>query len=262
MSMKRRNWGRAGAGFLLGLAGCALLGAGCVAVQTDSGRSVNGTPRETSVKWLRVSARDGEIVPVATRLENGDVEMRIRLSGAFEKEVHTATDITSRDGHWWAIGFFPGVMGCQGEQSRAVGNALGACWYNVVYAGLPTVYGLLVEPFTYVTRDQKDSVFGKSAFALSPILGFCKYKKWESREETDSRRLNETSVFLEDAVLSCPELEVKSRRGEPLRLTRRQIEGMPFVSVVFSLPEDHPFKQEWGFAENEAYRCTLLKGKE
>ena len=214
------------------------------------------------MKWLRVSAHDGEIMPVATHLENGDVEIQIRLSGTFERAVSTITDVTYPDGHWWAIGFFPGVMGCRGELSDVMGNAFGACWYNVVYAGLPTVYGLLIEPFTFVSRDQQDSVFGKSAFALSPLLGFCKYKKWERSEEADTRYLNETSLILEDAVLSCPELNMTSKRGEPLRLTRGQIEGMPFVSVVFSLPENHPLKQEWGFAENEAYRCTLKKEKE
>lgn len=215
--------------------------AGCLAVKMPQ------TPSEMEKTVISETKRIGraEVLGVEPLIRRTDdrVDVSIGLSGAFQIEKQTQYRIVGNDDEFVAVGIFPGVMSCSGEYGDCIPNALGASFYNLVFAGLPTVYGLLIEPFVPHYPRQTDSIVGKKGFLKSALIGFTRYSKTaEAQEKQEKTSDFAKKIPLEDAVIRAPELGLESVRGEPLHIPVSRLPGDGEVKVKLRLPADHPLK--------------------
>ena len=225
---------------------------GCLAV--DVGKVGNGGVRiKTEEKVTIPQARISGVAPSVNVAENGDALVSLNLLGDFEKVV-TTTYSDSSDRAFFVVGFFPGVMSCEGEYADCLGNGAGAVFYNLVFAGLPTVYGLVIEPFVPYYPRQTPSIFSQKAFLQSPLIGFARYSKHQNKDDVVVTRQKHRRLPIEDVVLSIPSLGVSSYGGGPVRLPRAKIPADGNVDVKMKLPHDHPLKSAMSDFENLSIR--------
>lgn len=231
---------------------------GCVAIKVpQSADSSNWTKYETT------SIGESEVTGVEPLLErNGDeIHVSVNLLGTFD--IVTTTYYNSSDGNdeFIAAGFFPGVMSCSGEYRDCLQNGAAAFFYNLVFAGLPTLHGLLLEPLIPYFPQQTETIVGRSAFLKSTLIGFSRYSKRaenSSRQEVRHNKVNKQR--LEDATISAPDLGLESSwRGQPLRIPVDRLSSSGgAVKIKLSLPYDHPLKK--AMADFENVKITIQCG--
>lgn len=182
------------------------------------------------------------IEPSAVRKDNV-VAVKVNLLGKFKTETKKVYASSLEHDDYLAVGFFPGVMSCKGEYRDCVQNGAGALLFNLAFAGLPTVYGILVEPFVPHYPNQTDSIVGRKAFLKSALIGFSRYSKPAERKERVQASHSEVGKLpLEDAVITATELGITSERGLPLFIPVDRLPSSGDVRVKLSLPDDHPLK--------------------
>lgn len=223
---------------------------GCVAVK------VSQPEKDEMVQTSQTrSVCQSEVSGVEPTLESTDDTVNVSLSllGSFDIETRTVFASSAVWDEFMAVGFFPGVMSCKGEYRDCLPNASGAVLYNIVFVGLPTVYGLLIEPWVPHYPQQTDSIVGQRAFLKSALIGFSRYAKPAEAHERQSASHSEThKIRLDDAVVVASELGLESERGKPLRIPVDSLPGSGEIKVKFRLPAEHPLKSSLsGFEEAE-----------
>ena len=174
-----------------------------------------------------------------------------------DKEKYVMDAVTDT---YLSVGFFPGVMGCRGEIAKALPNGVGAFWYNLVFCGVPTVYGLVVAPFIPVAREQKESVFGRDAFALSSLMGFYYYSKDTPGTERIQTKTGGSNIYkLPDAELRLASGRYASSYGGVLRCSVTDFDSNGLCALTFTVREDHPLKDELRPFENKRIYAKLEK---
>ena len=205
---------------------------------------------EASLPYNRIKDRESSstscvsiagIEPVVETDDNGDFLVSLNLFGSFKK-VTTTTYSKASDKKHLAIGFFPGVMSCEGEYGDCVKNGLGVFFYNLVFAGLPTVYGLFAPPLIPYYPDQTRTIVSRRAFVQSTLIGFAAYSKRENGVEIETGNETIGKVPLEDVTLSAPTLGISSSQGRPLWIPRARVPVDGKIEVrILLLPDSHPF---------------------
>ena len=190
------------------------------------------------------------IDPSVTRMDNG-VSVEVYLLGKFEFETEKRLVSSAERDEFLAVGFFPGVMSCRGEYGDCVLNGITAFYYNLIFAGLPTVYGLLMEPLVPYFPDQTDSIVGQGAFLKSTLIGFSRYSKPAERKvEIQKIPTRKSKLRLEDAVIEAPSLGIESEHGRPLEIPLHRLPSNGEVKVSLRLPNGHPLKETMKDFEN------------
>ena len=227
-----------------------LLISGCVAVRTSS--SIKSDVRLENERTRFVQADVTGVEPLVTRIGK-ILEIKIQLLGNFDIEKTKIYSTPDSEETYISCGFFPGVMSCKGEYAYpdCVLNTAGAFFYNLVYGGLPTAYGLLMEPFIPYYTPQTDSIVQKFAFLKSPIIGFSRYSKFRGgRVENKVTHKELKKILLEDVEIVASDVDIKSERGSSLRVSPDVLPEDGFIRIKFILPEDHPLKSELSIDEN------------
>ena len=242
----------------LAFASVGVICSGCASINISNRSSSGETFRGGEPRVWRKKIVRG-IEPRVLQ-ENDDVWISLVAQGDFswEEREKWGTDTISDD--YLAIGFFPGVMGCEGEISNALPNGVGAFWYNLVFCGMPTVYGLVVAPFIPIAQEQKDSVFGHGAFALSALMGFYYYRTDTPGKERTVSKDGGSSVY----EISEAEIRLVSGSGQSgsvgmLRCSEADFDSNGSCMVTFTVPEDHPLKNELRSYEGKRIPAKLKK---
>ena len=213
---------------------------GCIANKVTE--SSEGQMRLVSVATNVVGAKVSKAKPSVSR-DGGVVAVEISLIGKFTLEEKRCSVSTLEREDYLAVGFFPGVMSCRGEYRECLQNGAGAFLYNLAFGCLPTVYGLLVEPFVPYYPEQTDSIVGRKAFLKSALIGFSRYSKpAERKEKVNAFHREVKELPLENAVIEAPELGIASERGLPLCIPEDSLPSSGRVGVKLRLPDDHPLK--------------------
>lgn len=227
--------------------------AGCIAVKIPQSADY-GMHLQSETK--RISRAEVEGVDPLLERDDHFVSVKVDLLGDFEVAT-TTVYANSRDwDDYMAVGFFPGVMSCEGEYRECFKNAACAFFYNLVFAGLPTVHGLLVEPCIPYYPEQTGSVVGKSAFLKSALIGFSRYSK--PALDNTVRKVNRAKlsrIALEDATISAPALGIASGCGMALQIPINRLPAGGEVKVKLELPASHPLKS--AMAEFEDVEITI-----
>jgi len=192
--------------------------------------------------------------------DGGVVDVNVNLLGSFDLETRTIYARSVDRDEFIAVGFFPGVMSCRGEYGDCLLNGTEAFYYNLVFAGLPTVYGLLVEPCIPHYPWQTDSIVGQTAFLKSALIGFSRYSKIATPSERQKvSRSKVGKVRLEDAIISAPDLGLESGRGQPLRIPIDKVPGGGDAKVKLSLPAGHPLEKAMSDFEDVEITIQCIK---
>lgn len=224
--------------------------AGCVAVRVSQ-----PTDAEMRIVAQSQSISPSEVTGVEPTLDGtgGTVNVSFSILGTFDVATTSVYAGSANVDRFVAVGFFPGVMSCRGEYRDCMSNAACACLYNIVFVGLPTVYGLLVEPWIPHYPEQTDSIVGQQAFLKSALIGVSRYaKRVEARERQKVSHSVSSKIKLEDAIVLAPELGLESERGKPLRIPIDRLPENGELQVKLKLPEAHPLKDVMaGFEDAE-----------
>lgn len=230
---------------------------GCVAVKVTqpSAEEMKQVLETTSVDQSEVSG----IEPSVMR-DGSVVNINVNLLGTFDLETRTTYASSVDRDEFIAVGFFPGVMSCRGEYGDCLLNGTEAFFYNLVFAGLPTVYGLLIEPCIPYYPRQTDSIVGQTAFLKSTLIGFSRYSKPATRHEMQKVRHSKVNkVRLGDAIISAPDLGLESVRGQPLRIPIDKLSNGGDAKVKLSLPAEHPLKRAMADFEDVEISIQCIK---
>ena len=161
---------------------------GCVSIPVSLGRPSSQKLPGTVTTLCR--AEIDSIAPVVKRAGAGGFGISFEAIGSFERETVGIVEIRTSPSEHVAMGLFPGLA--EDNAHDAVGNALTAFWYNICFAGTPTVYGLLLEPVFGGYSSPEDATAtmgGKAGFPRAPLIGFYKFqRKGSSRTERVSSR--------------------------------------------------------------------------
>lgn len=230
---------------------------GCVALKVTQ-TSVEEM-RQTSETTSMIQAEVSGIEPSVSRA-GSVVNVNVNLLGTFDLETRTTYASSADRDAFIAVGFFPGVMSCRGEYRDCLLNGTEVFFYNLVFAGLPTVYGLLVEPCIPYYPRQTDSIVGQTAFLKSTIIGFSRYSKAAAPNEKQKiRRSKVNKVHLEDAIISAPDLDLESVRGQPLQIPIDKLSDGGDAKIKLSLPEEHPLKRAMSDFEDVEITIQCVK---
>ena len=156
---------------------------GCIATKVTE--PSEGKMRQVSVTTNVVGAKVSKVKPSISR-EGGVVAVEISLLGKFTLEEKKFFVSTLERDDYLAAGFFPGVMSCRGEYRECLQNGASAFLCNLAFGCLPTVYGLLVEPFVPHYPEQTDSIIGRKAFLKSALIGFSRYFRIPAGEKASA----------------------------------------------------------------------------
>ena len=212
---------------------------GCVVIKvSQSDLSKSGETYETKRVY---QAEVVGVEPILTWTRN-HVSIGMKLQGSFDIET-TTVDVggQGRD-EFLAAGAFPGVMSCKGEYRDSVKNAAGAFFYNLIFAGLPTVYGLLVEPCIPHYPEQTDSIVGETAFVKSALIGFSRYSKPVCNDKRSVANAKHSEMILDNASIAAPDLGIRSEYGHDLEVPIANLPKDGEIKVELSLPVGHPLK--------------------
>ena len=176
---------------------------GCVSVATSGGaKSVTPASTQTSYHDVRVDGFE----PVVQRTGTGTVTIRFEATGCFPYEKIETRRYRTEDSERMAFGFFPGLA--ESSPDNMVGDALIAFWYNLCFCGLPTVHGLLFEPFAPVSTATaaRGSMGERSGTSRAALLGFYRYRKYASvqTDPTPKRSVGTLDKVSLDAVSLSP----------------------------------------------------------
>lgn len=230
---------------------------GCVAVKVTqpSVEEMRQVSETTSIVQSEVSGIEPSIVRAGSV-----VNINVNLLGTFDLETRTIYANSADRDEFIAVGFFPGVMSCRGEYRDCLLNGTEAFFYNLVFVGLPTVYGLLVEPCIPYYPRQTDSVVGQTAFLKSALIGFSRYSKATTpNEKQEVRHSKVNKVRLEDAIISAPALDLESVRGQPLQIPVDKLSDGGDAKVKLSLPVEHPLKRAMSDFEDVEITIQCVK---
>lgn len=230
---------------------------GCVAVKVTqpSDEEMRQVSETTSIGQSEVSG----IEPSVMR-EGNVVNVTVNLLGTFDRETTTTYASWADSDEYIAVGFFPGVMSCNGEYDDCLLNGTEAFFYNLVFAGLPTVHGLLVEPCIPYYPRQVYSIVGPTAFLKSALIGFSRYSKPATSHEKQKVRHDKLSKLrLEDAKISAPELGLESAWGQPLQIPIDRLSYEGDVKVKLLLSAEHPLKKAMSDFENVEITIQCVK---
>ena len=230
---------------------------GCVAVKATqpSGEEMRQISETTSIVQSEVSGVEPSVVR-----DGSVVNINVNLLGTFDLETRTTYANAADRDVFIAVGFFPGVMSCRGEYEDCLLNGTEAFFYNLVFAGLPTVYGILVEPCIPYYPRQTDSIVGQTAFLKSTLIGFSRYSKAATPNEKQKiRRSKVNKVRLEDAIVSAPDLDLESVRGQPLQIPIDKLSDGGDAKIKLSLPEEHPLKSAMSDFEDVEITIQCVK---
>lgn len=220
-------------------AGIAVAGvfSGCVQFSIgDSYPPATTTATYTSI----VKDASNEIEEIRQRawwVDGNTAGIRFDLIGMFTETTTRDIRILHKRSQRLAFGLFPGSAADERDGAK-VGTAFKSLWYNALFFGMPTVSGLLVEPFVHA--DQAEC----SNFSRSAIIGFHRWeavgqveeKKEKSNSSKDAVQLknytckadNGTAVVLEDGVLHVSGFPAEAKS----------------VDVMISIPQQHPLKDQ------------------
>ena len=233
---------------------------GCFSVKVSSGKLLSEYTRSETVIWTKFTIEG--LDPQVLRLDDGSCRISFDLIGDFVQQVRKEHYQNRGDETWLSMGAFPGALACYGEYDDAVKSGLQACWYNFVFAGLPTLHGLLIEPFNPIVLRQSNSIVGTEAFVRSPLIGFCKYLK---SAPNDSRVELGSPVAHKRYSLSGAELSTVgspvSASGDPLFLPASSLDGVRTVDVRISIPADHPMRSQLAELDRQVVTVVIPKGK-
>lgn len=231
-----------------------LIFSGCVAIRTKRYSGI----MDESIKTTIVRSDDTDVYGIAPLvLYDGSVaKITLNLIGRFDLKTTTIYSNSSEGDGYIAFGLFPGVMSCKGEYGKSLQNGATALFYNLIFAGLPTVYGLIIEPFIPYYPKQTDSIVGKTAFLKSPIFGFSRYSK-PMKPFEEAKNSIVTQVRLDDAQISAPDLGYTSVIGQPLEIPLHEVAIVGDFKVKFSLKSDHPLKEILADFENVEIKVSL-----
>ena len=249
-----KKWGLVSLAF----ASVGVICSGCASINLTNRSSSQETfrGREPQV-WRKKIVRG---IEPRVSLENGNVLISLVAQGDFSWEEREKWGLDTVSDDYLAIGFFPGVMGCEGEISKAFPNGVGACWYNLVFCGMPTVYGLVVAPFVPIAQEQKNSVFGRGAFALSALMGFYYYRTDSPGTERIISKDCGSSVYeLSEAEIRLASGSGQYSYGGVLRCSPADFDSTGSCMLTFTLPEDHPLKNELRSYEGKRIPAKLKK---
>lgn len=214
---------------------------GCVSFPIEE--ATFGNPVLVDSRTPMVRGQVTGINPVVTTYDQ-TITIDLSLQGNFEKSFDESYETTIHTRNV-SFGAFPGTMACEGEIDSCAINGLAVCWNNLLFLGLPTVYGLFIAPFDPQYREQAKSIVGADAFVRSPLLGFSKYRKSQSQVERKTRTAKDlASIRLEDAVLQCSSPRRNSRPGKALVIPKNELPGDQTLKISFTLPETHPLKAQ------------------
>lgn len=230
---------------------------GCVAVKVTqpSVEEMRQVSETTSIGQSEVSGIEPSVMRYGSV-----VNINVNLLGTFDLETRTIYASSLGRDEYIAVGFFPGVMSCRGEYRDCLLNGTEVFFYNLVFAGLPTVHGLLVEPCIPYYPRQTDSIVGQTAFLKSTLIGFSRYSKnATSHEKQKVRHSTVNKVCLEDAIISAPDLGLESVRGQPLQIPIDKLSEGGDAKVKLSLPEEHPLKRAMSDFEDVEITIQCVK---
>lgn len=229
MALARRCAAVAAVTFCMAHAGCVSFSIG------DS----NATTQTVSV--TRSVARDAaneieEVEPVVRRVQDA-VTVRFNLHGAFVEEECSETTVRHKGVQMLAAGFFPGSA-CYEGPGVQVGAAVRSVWYNILFLGLPTVSGLLVEPFVPAGPDDG------SAFSQSAIIGF---HRWGGKpyveNKTERSRVNRDVMAFVD--YSCRVAGASATvAADGLCVVRGVPADAGTIEVTLSVSPRHPLRDQ------------------
>ncbi len=220
---------------------------GCVASKIEQ---PNEKMEKVSETTRTVRAELSAIEPSVTRT-GYSVSVQINLLGEFKLETEKVFASSIERDEYLAVGFFPGVMSCRDEYRNCLVNGTAAFFYNLVFVGLPTAYGLLMEPLVPYFPDQTDTLVGRRAFLKSTLIGFSRYSKPAERKEKVQKTPTTTKkIRLDDAIIEAPSLGIVSERGRPLDIPMDRLPSNGEVDVRLRLPDEHPLKEAMKDFEN------------
>lgn len=215
---------------------------GCVSVKLSDGESSKVRTQSSSSKL--VSQHVSAIEPVITERKDGTNAVEFYLVGQFDYETTASVeDERVRQCHV-ALGCFPGVRACRGEMRDCLPNAAAAFWYNLIFAGLPTVHGLLLEPFNPFVFEQSDTLADRHAFVRAPLFGVAKYYKANTITKTVVTRSTKQRIRLDNAILKAPELGLSSTENATLAVPAERFKDNAAVRISFFVPKGHPLENE------------------
>ena len=234
-----------------------LMFAGCVAVKVThpSVEEMRQVSETTSIVRAEVSGIEPSVVRAGSV-----VNIIVNLLGTFDLETRTTYASSADRDEFVAVGFFPGAMSCSGEYRDCLLNGTEAFFYNLVFAGLPTVYGLLVEPCIPYYPRQTDSIVGQTAFLKSTLIGFSRYSKRAAPQRTQKVRASTIrKIRLDDAIISAPALGLESLRGQSLQIPVGKLSDEGNVKIRLWLPDEHPLKRAMSGIEDVEITIQCIK---
>ena len=192
-----------------------------------------------------------EFSPSATRLEPNTVKITFIVRGTINlREVHE-TKIEHGAEERLSIGFFPGAA-CETNSVDAMAWAAESIWYNIIFVGLPTVSGLLIEPFIPASPGKG------SAFSRSAIIG-C--HRWGYKPATKTTQKT-SSKATECILLNGYSCEVNGASSVVVDKDGNcTAYGFPAAAkslkVTLSIPNTHPLKRQLEPFEKEPISIRL-----
>ena len=174
-----------------------------------------------------------EIAPVAKRSWSQSAELSFDLIGSVKVAELTKTETRRGWRQRLAFGFFPGAACDDGFDAQA-GTAFKSIWYNIAFVGIPTVSGLLVEPFVHADREMG------SDFSRSAIFGF---HRWNAKPciEKDARRARGFREVVQLKDYSCEFAGTTSYAdNDGICRVSPVPEGAKTIEVKVFVPQRHP----------------------
>lgn len=238
---------------LLSIAVACVFSTGCFSFSFGGGSTVTKTSYNGGGLDPSAPNEVDEIRPEVRSASFGGLELRFKLIGSFTMEKKEITEVFHPSAQRLAFGFFPGSA-CDETTGKSVGTAMKSVWFNVVFAGMPTVSGLLVEPFIHAEPG------AGSAFSRSAIFGFHRWGASPYKDEShDTTRSTESEMYLDQyeckfdgdsyyAANCICKLDPPSRKAP--------------ITISLSVDDNHPLKRQLAPFENRPMVLTIPKEQE
>lgn len=220
-------------------AGTAVAGilSGCV--QFSIGESY---PPTTTVATDTSLAKDSsneieEIRQRARRTGGNSAEISFDLLGTFTETTTRNLKIRHNKSQRLAFGFFPGSAVDEKDGAK-VETAIRSLWLNVAFLGMPTVSGLLVEPFVHADNEKC------SNFSRSAIFGFHRWAaSGQIEEKTEKTNSSKDTVQLKNYTCKADMVSAWVSEDGILHVSGFPAEAKS-VDVMISIPQHHPLKDQ------------------
>lgn len=216
----------------------SLVSAGCMSFSLGESRQPIKRPGIPTVSIDASAANEiDEISPVVNRTGPRSAEIKFIVRGSITEVEERVTMIDHSEEQRLAVGFFPGAA-CEKTTDDAMVWGAETIWYNIIFVGLPTVSGLLIEPFIPAGRGNG------SAFSRSAIIGF---HRWGSEPHTETsherRSYGKDSTQLKGYLCTAEGAStLVDRQG--LCTVRDFPATAKSLKVTLSIPNAHPLKRQ------------------